>query len=275
MSYATEESSAENGNPVELYNFVYSGQSFFLTSSDTPIDHLGHTFTPTAIQRPKIEDSSNVDKANLEITVSKDSPVAAIFADGPPSEVVFVTVWSTHVTDTDAQFVVAWKGRVIDCNWEPDSATLTTENVFSSLLRSGLGPRFSVQCTVPLYSMACGIAKESRKVTTTITAISGLNITVDLAGENPDNWFGGGLLSWTNSVFGNTEWRAIRSSDKATGVITLPTHAPGLAAGQTVDVYPGCDHSLGTCDSKFNNAVNYRGHPYIPVINPFGGNAIF
>lgn len=275
MSYAIEESSAENGSPVELYDFVYSGQSIYLTSGDAPITHLGNTYTPAAFERAKIEGSSNVDKASLEVKVSKDSTVAAIFKDGPPSEVVYMTIWGVHLTDTDAQFVTIWRGRLIDCNWEPDSATLTAENVFSSLLRSGIGPRFSVQCKVALYSKRCGIAKEDRKIVTTVSAIAGVNLTLALGGAHPDDWFGGGLISWVNSVYGNTEWRAIRSSEGATGVITLPNNPPGLSVSQAVSVYPGCDHSLSTCDTKFGNAENYRGEPYIPLLNPFGANALF
>ena len=29
-------------------------------------------------------------------------------------------------------------------------------------------------------------------------------------------------------------------------------------------VYQGCDHTPGTCQSKFNNLANFRGFPYVP-----------
>jgi uncharacterized phage protein (TIGR02218 family) len=34
--------------------------------------------------------------------------------------------------------------------------------------------------------------------------------------------------------------------------------------GDTFTVYYGCDHTPGTCQSKFNNLVNFRGFPYVP-----------
>ena len=34
--------------------------------------------------------------------------------------------------------------------------------------------------------------------------------------------------------------------------------------GDTFTVYYGCDHTPGTCNSKFNNLVNFRGFPYVP-----------
>ena len=36
------------------------------------------------------------------------------------------------------------------------------------------------------------------------------------------------------------------------------------APGDTFTVYYGCDHTPGTCQSKFNNLANFRGFPYIP-----------
>ena len=36
------------------------------------------------------------------------------------------------------------------------------------------------------------------------------------------------------------------------------------AAGDSFTVYFGCDHTPGTCQSKFNNLANFRGFPYVP-----------
>jgi Phage conserved hypothetical protein BR0599 len=35
-------------------------------------------------------------------------------------------------------------------------------------------------------------------------------------------------------------------------------------AGDAFTVYQGCDHTPGTCQSKFNNLANFRGFPYVP-----------
>jgi uncharacterized phage protein (TIGR02218 family) len=43
----------------------------------------------------------------------------------------------------------------------------------------------------------------------------------------------------------------------------LPLQSPP-AAGDTFTVYFGCDHTPGTCRSKFNNLANFRGFPYVP-----------
>ena len=58
------------------------------------------------------------------------------------------------------------------------------------------------------------------------------------------------------------------------GAVTLSAPIPGLKAGDAFEAYPGCDHTLSTCADKFGNQLNYGGFPYIPVKNPFAGDAI-
>ncbi|MEW6169845.1 MAG: phage BR0599 family protein [Pseudomonadota bacterium] len=57
--------------------------------------------------------------------------------------------------------------------------------------------------------------------------------------------------------------------------ITLAAVPPGLSVGATVVLYPGCDHTLSTCESKFGNSANFGGFPFIPTKNPFGGSPIY
>lgn len=35
--------------------------------------------------------------------------------------------------------------------------------------------------------------------------------------------------------------------------------------GDQITAYAGCDHTLATCASKFSNAINFRGFPFVPV----------
>ena len=44
---------------------------------------------------------------------------------------------------------------------------------------------------------------------------------------------------------------------------------PDSVVGQDVDVFAGCDHTVDTCDQKFDNVINYGGWPYVPSKNPF------
>jgi hypothetical protein len=38
-----------------------------------------------------------------------------------------------------------------------------------------------------------------------------------------------------------------------------------VVAGDQFQLLPGCDRTLATCTSVFNNAVHFGGFPYIPT----------
>lgn len=44
-------------------------------------------------------------------------------------------------------------------------------------------------------------------------------------------------------------------------VLPMPNN---VAVGDTFNAIAGCDKTIGTCVAKFNNAVNFRGEPYVP-----------
>jgi uncharacterized phage protein (TIGR02218 family) len=58
--------------------------------------------------------------------------------------------------------------------------------------------------------------------------------------------------------------RTVRSWDGTTLKLMAPFYFD-IAQGDTFDIYPGCDKQLATCTSKFNNAANFGGQPYIPA----------
>jgi hypothetical protein len=39
---------------------------------------------------------------------------------------------------------------------------------------------------------------------------------------------------------------------------------PGTAIGTKAELIEGCDHTITTCATRFGNAVNFRGEPFLP-----------
>ncbi|MDD2318271.1 MAG: phage BR0599 family protein, partial [Desulfobacterales bacterium] len=76
-----------------------------------------------------------------------------------------------------------------------------------------------------------------------------------------DGWFSGGIIANLNDT------RFILSHVANTLTISRPLAS--LTAGTAVALYPGCDRTLATCVSKFNNVVNALSFPWFPKNNPF------
>jgi hypothetical protein len=137
-------------------------------------------------------------------------------------------------------------------------------------------PRFllSVSDNYTQFSPPTNISESSFAYSGTIS--TAINVTSQVITVNsstafaqvPD-YFAGGWLDTGTGV--NVEHRGILSSSPAVSPnVTLYIDRPFIKAttGQSVTLYPGYDASIDQCDLKFNNRINFGGHPYIPNINP-------
>lgn len=272
MSYADYEKSYENSMPIELYEISYSGRTWYFTNSIDEVIVKGNKYQPLPIERGEREENSDAEKASLEIKISRNSPITDIFKITPPSEPVTLNIFQYHATMPQIETVVIWKGRIINVAWEGEEMTLTSESVFSSLLRVGVTRKFSRSCTHALYGEDCGVNRADFRATGKV--MKQVGVVLQVATGKPLNWFAGGFIVYTNRQSGAVERRAVTASTENT--ITLASYPLGVEEGRTdITAYAGCNHTHSHCKDKFKNILNYGGQPYIPTKNPFGGSTIF
>lgn len=288
MAYGQIAQSVEQ-EPIELYRFVVGVKTWNFTTH-TEVVTIGQTeYLPAAIERGSTTNTGQATKANMEIKIARDTTLADVFRIQPPSVPVTITIWQYNNNDPDVQFdlraVVVWKGRVVNAKWNPDQTlSLTTESVFTSLQRTGAARKYSRYCTHTLFDTGCQLRRALFRTVTTVNSMVGATITCNHGKTDTTpsteqwwnhelKWFIGGWAEWENSETGNREYRAIIG--QTPNSVTLAAHPLGLAPGQQIELFPGCDHSFDTCRTKFNNALNFGGQPYIPTKNPFGSSPIF
>jgi hypothetical protein len=95
------------------------------------------------------------------------------------------------------------------------------------------------------------------------SAVVGDVYTVDGLTAKGAGWAIAGVLVNPTS----TDFRLIiaQTNDQVTVLMPFPTSL----VGQTLSVLAGCDHTLPTCKTKFNNVINYGGFMFVPHKNPF------
>lgn len=81
-----------------------------------------------------------------------------------------------------------------------------------------------------------------------------------------DTWFSGGKLTWTN---GANAGRAMEVKRHAMSITQISIElwqamSENVVVGDAFAVTAGCDKQFATCKTKFVNAVNFRGFPYMP-----------
>jgi len=266
MSYLDQENSVSVGAPVELYRFALGAQRFTFTASQAAVIYQNETYAPVALRRSAIEQGNEINRAGLTLTLPRDNPLADLFLASPPEGVVSVTLRRFHRGDPLTETLVVWKGRVGGARLSGSELTLTCESVATSLKRTGLRARYSLLCRHALYSTGCGALKEAHRVDAVLTSVSGATVNVAAPLLPIDGTFVAGMLA-TNA--------AQRMIVGHVGPqITLVAPLPSLSVGAAVRLYAGCDHALSTCRHRFNNLDNYGGFPFIPLKNPFVGDAI-
>lgn len=264
MSFLGFETSIFGGSPVELYLFRLGNAAWAYTSGQTAQAHAGYDYQPLPFARSKIESGKEFGKAQLMLDAPADFPPARLFAAATPDGVMSLTVFRRHRGDSEV--AIYWKGRVAAVNFKDGKATLTCAPMFTSLRQAGLRAYYQVPCRHMLYGRGCGLNQPDWRAVFTLSAVAGKTLTSPGLATPPSGWYNAGVM-----VFGDAQ-RMIESHAGDTVVLTAPV--AGLAAGDSVELYPGCDHWLSTCNNKFGNAVNHGGFPWIPDRNPFTGDPI-
>jgi hypothetical protein len=261
---------------ADLYRIVALGRVWTVTSADQAVDYesgpLGalERYAPTPMGRGAITLKNELTKANLEVRLPLEHELAVILLSSWVEQIVTITVFRHRAAGT----IVIWKGRLAATPPDDTHVRLSFESIYTSLRRPGLRARFLKHCRHPLYGRGCWLDAEDFAQLATLNAINGRTLTVPEADILADGFFTGGMVKAPDGTltYIASHVGAALELNRVSRSLVLPfaESGPGLA----ITIYPGCDHSYGTCDTKFANDDNYGGFDHIPTKNPTGGSSI-
>jgi uncharacterized phage protein (TIGR02218 family) len=115
----------------------------------------------------------------------------------------------------------------------------------------------------------CTVDLSSFQVTGTVTSL-GTNkrrMFTDTSRTEIDDIFAGGVIEWVgsgDSNFGFSE--QIDSYNTTTKTFTLVRSIPNdIVVSDSYRATRACDKTIDTCSNIFNNAINSRSEPWIPI----------
>jgi len=123
--------------------------------------------------------------------------------------------------------------------------------------------RYQRMCNHSLGDEGCGINMASYYDSYTVNSVAADGRTLELSGWGAYN--GIFTLGYIKNQ-AESERRMIVSHSNKTCELRYKFSAS--VQGQTCKVYQGCDKTIGTCKTKFDNVDNFLGFPYIPSDNP-------
>lgn len=209
---------------------------------------------PTAIRLTSdlSEENAGVEGALSHDTIDESDLAAGLFDEA--SIEVGIVDWETLDAHT---LYTGSLGRIED-NKNSFSGEL---NSAKSALAQDLVPRTSPTCRAVFCGRGCGLSATrftSRVVLEQVDAdlnqvrVSGLVSEDHLDGQI--RFLDGPQTGIAFAIVGvNGDWLAL----------DRPLSA-GIASGIAAELRQGCDHTLGTCSSRFDNALNFRGEPFLP-----------
>lgn len=240
------------------------GVAIGLTSHDRDltVDGLVHRaapgMMPGAIRREEGLDAETGDVGGaLTADAIRADDLAAGRWDGAR-----VTLFAVDWTDT---------GRRVALSEGSVGAVEMTERGFTAELRGAaaaldqpVAEETSPECRAELGDRRCRVALAGRRRFARVVSAKGADLVLDAAPSDPGDW-ANGRLRWFGGANAGLE-AVVAVSDGAAVTLRLPP-AFAVAPGDLVEVSERCDRSLETCATRFGNAANFRGEPFLPGID--------
>ncbi len=243
-----------------LFHFHSELGDWCYSSGRASVSYLGYTFAPQPIRQTDYKRGSR--DAEIEVEMPLTLEPAASFVLSNPARAIWLSTYQNGVTP-----VLKFSGKVV-------SASFKRKKALATLKARAIGEtgqtevplrRFSNLCPFNLGDSDCGADLEALKVTVPATAFDGdLTITHANIGAEDEGYFSYGFA---------------RQGDVVACVVNHSGNSVSLLVGvglkngagdADIDLYPGCDKLLATCDG-FGNKANFGGFPHIPAPDPISG----
>jgi uncharacterized phage protein (TIGR02218 family) len=132
----------------------------------------------------------------------------------------------------------------------------------AELWRDGT-PRTSPACRAAFCGPGCNLNPQRFTRAVRLVALDPLANAATFAGAPDAAAHAGGTLRWLDGPQAGLAMGVMGPGGAGGLVLDVPLD-PATAPGTAALLREGCDHTLDTCASRFGNAVNFRGEPFLP-----------
>jgi uncharacterized phage protein (TIGR02218 family) len=251
------------------------GQVFGFTSVDKDLVIAGVTYAAaTGVTPSQIESSADLSVPNLELqgfldseAITEEDLIAGKW-DGAAVE-----IFEVNYADLTQGSMTLRAGVIGQVNAGALQFTAETRGL-AQALQQPIGRVYAAACGANLGDARCTVDLGPFTVTGAVTSTTSRRNFADSSRTEADDWFGTGVVTWTSGANAGVSME-VGAFAASGGVFTLwlPMVAD-IAVGDTYSAVPGCrKRRTEDCKGKFNNVVNHRGFPDVPLNDLVIGNA--
>lgn len=130
------------------------------------------------------------------------------------------------------------------------------------LLSRQIVPRTAPTCRAEFCAEGCTLSANAFTHQATLAEISADGSAVRVTGGPAVALLAFGTMRWIDGPEAGLA-RRIEATD-GTWLVLDRTSAEGITVGTRIELREGCDHTLETCATRFGNAINFQGEPFLP-----------
>ena len=261
---------------ADLYSFTLAGGGIYRYSAAmTAVTDLasGRVFVPgPKFERSKTKTVIGVQVDELEVKIYPEpsdllgsTPFLAAAWQGQldGALVQLERAFMPHWGDTSPGTIILFAGKVSDLDCSRTGIDLKCRSHLELLNIQMPRRLWQGSCTHVFGGAMCQFNRASLAVSfaagpgSTAASISGAPL------PSPPTLYNLGTIAGTT---GANAGQSRTVAGVAGGIVTVKlAFLSAVAAGDQFQLLPGCDHTLGTCTTTFNNAAHFGGFPYIPT----------
>lgn len=220
---------------------------------------------PAAIRRTisVSGDNAEVEGAISHDNIREEDLIAGVF------EGAYVEIGAVDWLERDHEVLYSGKLGKIEDGDEGFAAELRSAK---SVLEDDIVPRTSPTCRAEFCGLGCNLSPVHFTKTAKMLSVDLEQNTITVEGATPTLYTGGKLRFLDGPQTGLSFGIIAASAD---GMLLDRPLVDGVAVSTRVELREGCDRTIATCSSRFDNAVNFRGEPFLPgndLLARYGGS---
>lgn len=237
------------------------GLALGFTDHDTPLELAGTAYeAATGFTASEVQsglglavDNLTVSGALSSVSLNETDLAAGLFDNAA------IEIWRVNWAAPD-QRVLMRKGSFGEVKRGKAGFSAEVRGL-AHALNQPIGRIFAHGCDADLGDGRCAVPLTPAQGTV-VSVMDARRFAVAGLDSRAGGWFTGGKLTFTG---GANAGRAMEVKRHVGTALELwQAMSEPIAPGDAFAVTPGCDKQFATCKTKFTNAANFRGFPYMP-----------
>lgn len=251
----------------ELITLTSKARTWRWAISNDIVVNSGQSYVPFPGNTAQgIEEGIDLTIATIDFTIVNSGTELDYLMSNSDLEMADILVRRVLVNSPDYGSVEIYRGKLGDYAYTRDEITAQARNFFNSINIQWPYYTYLDQCAWRFGSEGCGFDTSSVTVSSTCWPLAGgsrLGVNCAIQSQS-SGYYDRGRFTFTSGANSGVA-RAVRIYEGGQTIYFSHAVPFDVASGDSFSLYPGCrKRMIQDCTSKYNNAKNFLGFPWIP-----------